>query len=305
MAGDAPVHNTIPGAPGGAAAGPALRLVVVGPVATGRYARRPLAAGRMLVGRAADNDLVLDEPSVSARHARIDVDVDGTYLTDLGSTNGSRHNGRRVTGSVQLQAGDEVTLGRCVLRIEAAPTGEEPGTVAAPAARGGPPVIPARHPRRLLVSFDQADHEVGAAVVERLERIGHTVLAQPGPSADAWGGRLLDAMWSVDAAVFVVSHAAAGSEKVHREVHLAGAEHTTVIPVRIDDVVLPADLAYYEQRRPAIDLRRDPAAGLSELQRQLDEVRAKRIARPARLVRRLVAVALLVAFVAAVWLVVR
>ncbi|MFM9194907.1 MAG: FHA domain-containing protein, partial [Planctomycetia bacterium] len=51
-------------------------------------------AGRLqprivLIGRAAGNDLVLHDPSVSARHARVVVEPDGLWLEDLGSRNGT------------------------------------------------------------------------------------------------------------------------------------------------------------------------------------------------------------------------
>ncbi len=291
---------------------PPLRLVVVGPVTTGRYARRVLEPGRLLLGRAADNDVVLDHPSVSARHARIDIEPDGTYLTDLGSTNGSTLNGRRVTGSVELRAQDEVHLGHCELRIEDFERGDlaparssstEPPRASASFVEDGA-WIPARHPRRLLVSYDESDVDIAERILVRLTNIGHTVVVGRSTTTDRWGGRLLDAMWSADALIFVVSSAAANSDRIHREVHLAGAEHTTVVPVRIDDVVLPADLAYYERQVSSVDFRRDPGAGLAELQRRLDHIGAKHIARPARLIGQVVLTALLVAALSPIILVI-
>ena len=310
MVGDRTERNIAPDDATGLAPTPSvLRLVVVGPVTSGRYWRQVLESGRLLLGRAPDNDLVLDESSVSARHARVDIEPDGTYLTDLGSTNGSWVNGRRVTGSVQLRAGDEVFVGGCELRVEQLEAVEaitatvvaSPGLdeVAVPSpVLDDDPLIPARHPRRLLVSYDEADAAIGERILHRLAGIGHTVVVGRSAATARWGGRLLDAMWSADAVVFVVSQAAADSDRVHREVHLAGAEHTTVVPVRVDDVVLPADLAFYEQRQPPVDFRRDVAAGLSELQRRLDGIGPKRIARPARLVRRLLTTASVVAVLA-------
>ena len=43
----------------------------------------------MLIGRDAGNDLVLRQPSVSARHARVLVGPDGIWIEDLGSRNGT------------------------------------------------------------------------------------------------------------------------------------------------------------------------------------------------------------------------
>ena len=313
----------VPGRPATAGTEAGWRLVVIGPVLSGQGRTHHLRATNLLVGRAADNDVVLDEASVSARHARIDLEAGVAFVTDLGSTNGTFLDGRRLTGSTELPAGSTLTLGRCALLVQlevaAGFDDVEPGRSP---AEGSPPLspsevdraelleqlsgdqpvkesregvtIPARRPQRLLVSFDAADHEVGTRIGERLERIGHTVVVprqDPTPATgqaegDNWGGRLLEVMWATDAVIFVVSAAAATSEQVHREVHLAGAERTPVIPVLAGPVDLPDDLAYYLQRQVPVDLRRDMAAGLSQLQGRLDDVHPKRVARPWQLARR-------------------
>ncbi len=289
-----------PGYPATAGTVPGWRLVVIGPVLSGQGRTHHLRATNLLVGRAADNDVVLDEASVSARHARIDLEAGVAFVTDLGSTNGTFLDGRRLIGSTELPAGSTLTLGRCALLVQLDVAAE----VAAEVDRNGlldqlvgesreGVIIPARRPLHLLVSFDPADREVGVRIVERLERIGHTVrVPRPdapttGPVAgDNWGGRLLEVMWSTDAVIFVVSAAAATSEQVHREVHLAGAERTPVIPVLVGPVELPDDLAYYLQRQVPVDLRRDMAAGWSQLQGRLDDLHPKRVARPWQLARR-------------------
>jgi hypothetical protein len=66
------------------------------------------------VGRSPDNDLVFPDPELSRQHAQI-IMVGNTYtLKDLGSTNGSFVNGRRVTGSTELKDGDIVGFGEAV-----------------------------------------------------------------------------------------------------------------------------------------------------------------------------------------------
>jgi len=49
----------------------------------------PAPARIVLIGRASGNDLVLRQPSVSARHARVIVGPDGIWIEDLGSRNGT------------------------------------------------------------------------------------------------------------------------------------------------------------------------------------------------------------------------
>jgi hypothetical protein len=62
------------------------------------------------IGRGLDNDLVLPAADVSRHHARLEQAGSSYRLVDLGSTNGTRVNGRR-TGEQLLAPGDTVTLG--------------------------------------------------------------------------------------------------------------------------------------------------------------------------------------------------
>jgi Protein of unknown function (DUF3662)/FHA domain len=74
--------------------------------------------GRPLtIGRAPDNGLVVRDGRASRRHARIDVRRGSLVLTDLGSTNGSWVNDRRVD-SVALGEGDRIRIGTTTLIIE-------------------------------------------------------------------------------------------------------------------------------------------------------------------------------------------
>jgi pSer/pThr/pTyr-binding forkhead associated (FHA) protein len=93
--------------------------VVAGPD-TGRTAQ--VEKRSALLGTHPSSDLVLTDPHVSRAHARIDVEESDYVLTDLGSTNGTRVNGHRVT-EVVLGAGDRITIGETVLVVEPASVG--------------------------------------------------------------------------------------------------------------------------------------------------------------------------------------
>ncbi|MFI6655065.1 FHA domain-containing protein [Streptomyces sp. NPDC050523] len=72
---------------------------------------RPLPSRTVRIGRAADNDLVIDDLSVSRRHAELRALPDGTYeIADLGSHNGTFLNGSPVTAA-PMGAGDIVGIG--------------------------------------------------------------------------------------------------------------------------------------------------------------------------------------------------
>jgi len=79
---------------------------------------RELGAEPFSIGRDAANDVALDDPAVSRRHARIESAPSGGYrIVDLDSGNGILHQGRRVT-AVDLYPGCEVEIGGSVLRFD-------------------------------------------------------------------------------------------------------------------------------------------------------------------------------------------
>ena len=68
---------------------------------------RPLS-----IGRSSSCDIVVDGHEVSRRHALINPQAGGeVWLVDLGSTNGTYRNDRRVTQPAELADGDRITLG--------------------------------------------------------------------------------------------------------------------------------------------------------------------------------------------------
>jgi hypothetical protein len=70
------------------------------------------------LGRSRQCDVVLDDPNVSRQHAEIRPRGGSWVLNDLGSTNGSTLNGRRIDHAEVLKPGDEIKLGTAVLAFE-------------------------------------------------------------------------------------------------------------------------------------------------------------------------------------------
>lgn len=64
-----------------------------------------------LVGRSAACQLHLVEPEIADEHARLTVEPDGLWLTDLRTDAGTFLNGIRISGSVNLVSGDEISFG--------------------------------------------------------------------------------------------------------------------------------------------------------------------------------------------------
>lgn len=72
----------------------------------------------LMVGRSEKCHLVLnDDTYVSQMHARIFSRGDAFMIEDLGSTNGTYLNRRRITSPTELQRGDRVKIGKTVLEM--------------------------------------------------------------------------------------------------------------------------------------------------------------------------------------------
>jgi hypothetical protein len=66
---------------------------------------------RIVIGRAPDCNFVLTDLTVSRFHAELYTDGTGWMISDLGSMNGTRVNGWRLTSPVPVRPGDEVGFG--------------------------------------------------------------------------------------------------------------------------------------------------------------------------------------------------
>lgn len=73
--------------------------------------------GPVVVGRSPSSDIVIDEPYVSAAHARFSLQGPALVLEDLGSTNGTMVNGHAIVQPVTLRDGDEVQVGDTIMKV--------------------------------------------------------------------------------------------------------------------------------------------------------------------------------------------
>lgn len=69
------------------------------------------------VGRKPGSDLLLSHPTVSGHHARFDMRFDELWLVELGSTNGTFVNGKRLSGEIRLQEEDLIQFAEVAFRV--------------------------------------------------------------------------------------------------------------------------------------------------------------------------------------------
>lgn len=73
--------------------------------------RLAIRSAEVSIGRGAENDLVVDDPTVGVRHARLRLDGGVWILADLGSVHGTGVDGEPALGPVPLATGSVVRLG--------------------------------------------------------------------------------------------------------------------------------------------------------------------------------------------------
>jgi serine phosphatase RsbU (regulator of sigma subunit) len=92
------------------------RLVVIKGADAGRSFE--LDAPELIIGRQTGAHIRLDGPKVSRRQARVFREGDGFHLEDLGSSNGTFLNGKKLEAPAALQRMDEIEIGPYLLRFE-------------------------------------------------------------------------------------------------------------------------------------------------------------------------------------------
>ena len=97
-----------------------------------------LQQAELTLGRDVTNDIVVNDPEVSRKHARLTASVGGYVIEDLGSTNGTFINGQRLLGPHLLNPGELIMIGENVsLKYEA--TSYDPDATIVSGAAALPP----------------------------------------------------------------------------------------------------------------------------------------------------------------------
>lgn len=111
--------------PGATAVRPVVPRYVLRGVSGEAFGRTYPVVGTTTVGRAPECTLRIDEPGLSRTHARLLPTDEGMLLEDLGSTNGSYINGKRVLRG-EARVGDEIGFDTLRFRLIAPAQTDEP-----------------------------------------------------------------------------------------------------------------------------------------------------------------------------------
>ena len=134
--------------------------VVEGPDA----GRRVALDAPVEIGRDAASGLRLDDPYVSAVHARVVPGSDGVLVEDLGDPGGTFVNDAELAAPTHIRPGDEIQVGVTVLRLRtAAEVAAEPSV-----ARAKPPPLAAAQREPAYVPAEVAEQDPALAEVEAL-----------------------------------------------------------------------------------------------------------------------------------------
>lgn len=69
------------------------------------------------IGRAGNSHIVIDDTYASQQHARVFDSNGAFYVEDLGSTNGTYINGRKISYPLELRQGDRIKIGKTVFEF--------------------------------------------------------------------------------------------------------------------------------------------------------------------------------------------
>ena len=127
-------------------------------------AEHELARAVVGLGRHPQNDIVLDDRTLSRFHARIEKRDDNYVVVDLGAQNGVHLNGARIEGEASLQSGDRIDLGRYTAVFHA-PTAKpakngKNGHAAAPTPVPATAPTPARASPKVAVKAPEPDLDI-------------------------------------------------------------------------------------------------------------------------------------------------
>ncbi len=141
------------------------------------------------IGRVQGNDVILPRGNVSKRHAKLEYKDGQFFLEDVGSTNGTYVNGRRIQESSQILKGDKIYIGEYILSLEGHDSLEpvedkkQKKTSSPPKSRAQAPSLP--RPRALSRTSEGHSPTIPDDIKSSAPRLPRPSMVSPPPADDA------------------------------------------------------------------------------------------------------------------------
>jgi pSer/pThr/pTyr-binding forkhead associated (FHA) protein len=144
-------------------------------------------AGPLVIGRAPDVDLVLEDGQVSRQHARVSPTADGSALVeDLGSANGTFLNHNELQGAARLDPSDELLVGVTLIELRSsAQVAAQPSVLRAvpPALAHAPRTPDFVNPHVIEAQAESAPASAGSRELDKFRDVRVRRRAQLAPVA--------------------------------------------------------------------------------------------------------------------------
>src|SRR5437879_3842714 len=98
----------------------------------------PLIRDEITIGRKEGNTIRLTERNVSRRHARLTKQNSSVFIEDLGSYNGIKVNGNKISGRIAVSEGDRIQIGDYLLALKLDRAAAAAGRATLPAPTADP-----------------------------------------------------------------------------------------------------------------------------------------------------------------------
>ncbi len=108
----------------------------------------PLLKKEITIGRDINNEIVINDSEISRKHCRFVMTSEGFTAEDLGSTNGTWVNERRISGKHQLQSGETIRLGDNITLVYEMVGFDPDATIASTGATAPPPPVRQAQPQQ-------------------------------------------------------------------------------------------------------------------------------------------------------------
>jgi hypothetical protein len=207
-----------------------------------------LRPGRIEVGRAAGMGLRLAALEVSSRHAELSWDGTVLQMRDLGSTNGTFLNGRRVAGWTPLDEGDQICWGSVDAEVVTLAT-PRVAVRRTSTARGG-------SQGRIFISHASEDKRWARYVADDLAGRGWEPWLDESEirGGSSWAASIQAALRSSTVVVLLITANSVAKEWVLDEITAARNLRVPVIAANLDHVRLPDELRFLLQRTQFVDV---------------------------------------------------